>query len=115
MPHMRILKSRSPRVTYSTNCGRQNTGASQHSPVRDCRSAASGSVTQAEVDGLRSFGLTDAEVLDITLAATARSFFSKTLDALNAEPDIVYAGLQTDVRLALTVGRTFDSLSSEGE
>lgn len=77
--------------------------------------AASGSITQADVDSLRSFGLTDAEVLDITLAATARSFFSKTIDALNAEPDGVYAGLQTDVRLALTVGRTFDTLGTAGE
>ena len=42
------LRSKSPRVAYSANCGRQNTGASQHSPVRDCRSPASGSVSVRE-------------------------------------------------------------------
>lgn len=47
-------------------------------------------VTPSDVNGLRSHGLTDAEILDVTLAAAARSFFSKTLDALGAEPDAAY-------------------------
>ena len=65
------------------------------------------SVTQADVDRLKSFGLADAEILDITLAAAARSFFSKTLDALNAEPDPKYLKLNADLRSALAVGRPF--------
>lgn len=72
--------------------------------------ANSSSTTQADVDHLKSFGLTDAEILDITLAATVRSFFSKTLDALNARPDVKYLGLKLDVRNALTVGRPIDDL-----
>jgi uncharacterized peroxidase-related enzyme len=65
------------------------------------------SVTQADVDHLKSFGLTDAEILDITLATAARSFFSKTLDALNAEPDEKYRGFDDTLRTALAVGRPF--------
>jgi uncharacterized peroxidase-related enzyme len=65
------------------------------------------SVTQADVDHLKSFGLSDAEILDITLATAARSFFSKTLDALNAEPDPIYMNLNPVLRNALSVGRPF--------
>jgi len=42
---------------------------------------------------LRSLGLTDAELMDVVLAAAARCFFSKTLDALGVEPDAKYAQL----------------------
>jgi uncharacterized peroxidase-related enzyme len=44
-------------------------------------------VTPEDVDELRSHGLTDEEIFDVTLTAAARSFFSKTLDAMNAVPD----------------------------
>ncbi len=49
-------------------------------------------VTDADVDQLRILGLGDAEILDVALAAAARSFFSKTLDALGCEPDEALAG-----------------------
>ena len=49
------------------------------------------SVTQADVDGLRAHGLSDAEIFDVVAAAAARCFFSKELDA--------------PLREALTVGR----------
>ena len=62
-------------------------------------------VTQSDIDGLRKHGFTDAEIFDITATATSRSFFSKTLDALGAEPDPAYMELQAPVRIALTVGR----------
>jgi uncharacterized peroxidase-related enzyme len=65
------------------------------------------SVTQADVDNLKHFGLSDTDILDITLAVTARSFFSKTLDALSAEPDDKYMGLSPELREALAVGRPF--------
>ena len=63
------------------------------------------SVTQADVDRLRSLGLTDVEIVDVVLAAAARCFFSKALDALGAEPDARYAELEPGLRDALTVGR----------
>jgi uncharacterized peroxidase-related enzyme len=63
------------------------------------------SVTQADVDRLRSLGLSDAEIVDVVLAAAARCFFSKTLDALGVEPDAAYADLPSEFREALTVGR----------
>jgi uncharacterized peroxidase-related enzyme len=64
-----------------------------------------GSVTQADVDGLRAVGLDDGEILDVVLAAAARCFFSKTLDALGVEPDAKYAELEPELRDTLTVGR----------
>jgi uncharacterized peroxidase-related enzyme len=62
-------------------------------------------VTQEDVDRLRKHGLSDAEVLEIVTAAAARCFFSKTLDALGAEPDASYVALPDELRRALTVGR----------
>lgn len=67
--------------------------------------ANASSVTQADVDRMKDFGITDAEILDITLAAAMRSFFSKTLDALAAEPDPAYLASNPDLRGALAVGR----------
>ena len=49
-------------------------------------------VTDADVDQLRTLGLGDAEILDVALAAAARSFFGKTLDAMGCEPDEALAG-----------------------
>jgi uncharacterized peroxidase-related enzyme len=63
------------------------------------------SIEQADIDRLRSVGLSDADILDVVLAAAARCFFSKTLDALGAEPDAKYAELDPVLRDALTVGR----------
>jgi uncharacterized peroxidase-related enzyme len=64
-----------------------------------------GSITQGDVDHLRSLGLTDPEILDVVLAAAARCFFSKTLDAVGARPDATYAELDPALREVLTVGR----------
>jgi uncharacterized peroxidase-related enzyme len=68
---------------------------------------AAHTVTQADVDGLRAHGLTDPEILDIVLTTAARSFFSKTLDALAAEPDAVYRTLAPPLQAALTGARPF--------
>ncbi len=54
-------------------------------------------VTPADVDALRRFGLTDTEILDITLTATMRSFASKTFDALGAGPDAIYEDLENQL------------------
>ena len=63
------------------------------------------SVTQADVDRLRSFGLSDADVVDVVLAAAVRCFFSKVLDGLGVQADARYAELDPELRDALTVGR----------
>ena len=63
-------------------------------------------VTQADIDGLRSLGLSDTEVADVVLAAALRCFFSKVLDGLGAQPDPEYDdALEPALRDALTVGR----------
>nr|WP_294694147.1 carboxymuconolactone decarboxylase family protein [uncultured Friedmanniella sp.] len=63
------------------------------------------SVTAADLGGLRTLGFSDGEILDVVLAAAARSFFSSVLEAVGAEPDPVYAGLPAELRTVLTVGR----------
>jgi uncharacterized peroxidase-related enzyme len=63
------------------------------------------SVTPGDIDRLRDLGLSDEDIVDVVLAATARCFFSKTLDALGAEPDAAYGGVEPELREALVVGR----------
>lgn len=63
------------------------------------------SVTQADIDRLRTLGLKDVDILDVVLTAAARCFFSKTLDALGAQPDAKYSALEPGLRDTLTVGR----------
>jgi uncharacterized peroxidase-related enzyme len=63
------------------------------------------SVTQEDVDRLRELGLSDQEILDVVLAASLRSFFTKTLDALGVEPDASYRELGPELQDALVVGR----------
>jgi len=62
-------------------------------------------VTQADVDALRSHGLSDAEVFDVIAAAAARCFFSKVLDGVGAQADAKYAELDPSLRETLSVGR----------
>ena len=54
---------------------------------------------------LRDLGLSETEVMDVVLAAAARCFFSKTLDALGVLPDARYLELEPELREALVVGR----------
>src|SRR5207249_646674 len=49
------------------------------------------SVTQEDIDRLRAFGLSDAEIVSVVSVAAARCFFSKALDALGVQPDASYA------------------------
>jgi uncharacterized peroxidase-related enzyme len=63
------------------------------------------SVTREDIDRLRGLGLSEEDVVDVVLAAAARCFFSKTLDALGAEPDPAYRGVEPELREALVVGR----------
>lgn len=82
--------------------------------VADKVAADATTVTQADIDRLRSLGLSDADILDVVLAAAARSFFSKVLDALGADPDATYNDLlEPELREALTVGRPIAGGSGE--
>jgi uncharacterized peroxidase-related enzyme len=66
-------------------------------------------ITREDVQTLRDRGLTDPEIFDVAAAATARCFFSKTLDAMGAEPDASYRTLGEELREALTVGRAISA------
>ena len=70
------------------------------------------SVTQADVDGLRSLGLSDADVMDVVLAASVRCFFSKALDGLGIEADAKYAQLDPELVDVLAIGRPIDQVTS---
>lgn len=63
------------------------------------------SIGDADLQPLRELGLTEEEIMDVVLAASARCFFSKTLDALRVLPDASYRDLDPEVRDALVVGR----------
>jgi uncharacterized peroxidase-related enzyme len=67
-------------------------------------------MTQDDVDNLRGHGFSDVEIFEIVTAAAARCFFSKTLDALGAEPDREFLALPEELRQSLTVGRPISSV-----
>jgi alkylhydroperoxidase family enzyme len=64
------------------------------------------SIDDADLQRLRDLGLADAEIMDVVLAASARCFFSKALDALGVLPDATFNELDPDLREALVVGRS---------
>ena len=66
-------------------------------------------VTEEDVDALRRLGLSDAEIVDVVVAAAARSFFSKTLDALGVPADVAFHNLEPELRGALMVGRPIEA------
>ena len=63
------------------------------------------SIGEADLLPLRELGLSDEEIMDVVLAASARCFFSKTLDALGVRADASYLELEPELREALVVGR----------
>jgi len=63
------------------------------------------SIDDADLQRLRNLGLSEAEIMDVVLAAAARCFFAKTLDALGVRPDASYRDLDPELREALVVGR----------
>lgn len=63
-------------------------------------------IEDADLRRLRDLGLPDAEIMGVVLAAAARCFFSKTLDALGVLPDASYADEFEPEQLdVLVVGR----------
>ena len=75
-----------------------------------CRKIVSeaSAVTEQDIAVLRDCGLSDEEIFDVVLAASARCFFSKTLDATGTVPDAEFAQTSPQLRDALTVGRPID-------
>ena len=63
------------------------------------------SISDAELQRLRDLGLSDTDILDVALAAAARCFFSKTLDALGVLPDAAFRELDPALLEVLVVGR----------
>lgn len=66
-----------------------------------------GDVNEEDTQILRGFGLKDEEILDVVLTVTARNFFSKTLEALDARPDDRYLELEPELIQVLAKGRPF--------
>ncbi|HEV7436470.1 MAG TPA: carboxymuconolactone decarboxylase family protein [Pseudorhizobium sp.] len=67
------------------------------------------SISNEDVSRLKSHGFSDAEIFDITAAAAVRCLFSKTLDALGAEPDSAYRErLSPSLIKTLAVGRAIE-------
>ena len=63
------------------------------------------SIGDTDLQRLRELGISETEIMDVVLAAAARCFFSKTLDALGVRPDASYRDLDPKLREALVVGR----------
>jgi uncharacterized peroxidase-related enzyme len=62
-------------------------------------------ITDQDLRRLRDLGLSQQDIMDVVLAAAARCFFSKTLDALGVLPDSSYRELEPALREVLVVGR----------
>jgi alkylhydroperoxidase family enzyme len=62
-------------------------------------------ITDVDLQRLRDLGLTDGEIIDVVLAAAARCFFSKTLDALGVQADAKFQDLAPELKAAFVVGR----------
>jgi uncharacterized peroxidase-related enzyme len=63
--------------------------------------------SQEDTDELRRLGLNDEDILNVVLVCTARSFFSKTLDALDVLPDEAYLEFEPELLKLLTPGRPY--------
>ena len=70
------------------------------------------SIDDADLQRLRDLRLTDPEIMDVILAAAARSFWTKTLDALGVQADASYWELDPELRDVLVVGRPIAEASS---
>jgi uncharacterized peroxidase-related enzyme len=110
LAHGKILAERflDPDAVVSLPAGLDETDAAiMELAAKVARDATS--VGPEDIERLRNLGLDDAEILDVVLAAAVRCFFSKTLDALGAEPDAIYRQLDPRLRESLTVGRPIEA------
>jgi uncharacterized peroxidase-related enzyme len=65
-------------------------------------------VTSGQVQALKKFGYSDADIFDIAATAAGRAFFTKVLDALGVEADAPFRALEPEFREPLAVGRPID-------
>ncbi|HXF81138.1 MAG TPA: hypothetical protein VNN19_00060 [bacterium] len=65
-------------------------------------------ITPRDIEALRAQGFADEEIVDIAAAAALRSFVSKLVDALGAEPDPHVHALDSSLRQALDVGEKLE-------
>lgn len=63
------------------------------------------SIDEADHQRLRDLGLSDTDIMDVALAASARCFFSKALDAMGVLPDAELRELDPELQDVLVVGR----------
>lgn len=64
-------------------------------------------ISSRDVESLKAeHGLTDADIFDIAAIASARAFFTKLLDALGCAPESSFMQIESELRHALTVGRS---------
>ena len=63
------------------------------------------SVADEDLEPLRSLGLSEAEIMDVVLAASARCFFSKTLDGAGFLADARFRELPEELLEVLVVGK----------
>jgi uncharacterized peroxidase-related enzyme len=71
-------------------------------------------ITSGQVAALREkHGLSDEEIFDIAAIASARSFFTKILDALGSEPDVSFMSLNKELRESLAIGRPISLVEPE--
>ncbi|MGH8871389.1 MAG: carboxymuconolactone decarboxylase family protein [Acidimicrobiia bacterium] len=66
-------------------------------------------VSEEDIERLRAAGLSDRDIFDVVLAAAARSFFTKVIDATGTLADSVYMDMDPELRDALTVGRPIEA------
>ena len=71
-------------------------------------------VTQEDIDELRDLGFSDDDIHNVILAAAARCFFSKVLDATGTLPDAALREMPEQLRSALTVGREIAPRATSG-
>jgi uncharacterized peroxidase-related enzyme len=66
------------------------------------------SVTREDVLRLKELGFSDAEVFDISAAASARAFFSKLVESLGVAPESSLLGLDQEFTRTMAVGRPLE-------
>jgi len=62
-------------------------------------------ISNDDIDDLKQHGFSEEEIFDMAATAAARSFFTKILDSLGAQPDVSYLKMGQSLRQSLTVGR----------
>jgi len=68
----------------------------------------SSSVTQNDIEQLKTFGYDDGDIFDIVASAAARCFFAKLVDGLGGLTDAPFGGTDEKLSDYLIVGREVD-------